>query len=304
MNYKHLFYFWKVATSGGVLRAAEALHTTPQTLSGQIKLLEERLGKPLFRKDGRKLALTEAGRLALDYAEEIFSLGNELQDRLESELGEGLPMAFRVGVADALPDAIAQRLLAPVLDLDMPVHMTCRAWRIDRLLTELAAHRLELVLTDSPIPPGYSVKAFSHRLGASPMAFFARPELAAACRSKPFPQCLQHMPMLVLGEDSGVRKQFDQFVRARQIRPRILAEFDNSGLMMDFGRSGKGIFMAPAVLGTEICAEFGVEEIGRSPEIEQRYYAITVQKRITHPCTEAIARIAREKLFQLADAQA
>lgn len=300
MNFKHLFYFWKVATAGGVLRAAEQLHTTPQTISGQIKLLEEQLGKPLFRKNGRKLALTEAGQLALGYAEEIFSLGNELEDQLGSDSTEGLPMAFRVGVADALPNAIAQRLLAPVLTLDIPVRLVCHEWRIDRLLAELAVHHLDLVLTDSPIPPGFSVKAFSHRLGASPLAFFAAPALAARCRDKAFPQCLHGMPMLLLSEDSGVRKQSDQLARALQIRPRIVAEFDDSGLMKAFGREGHGIFMAPAVLSAETCTQFGVEEIGRTNEIEQIYYAITVQKRITHPCAEAIARAAREGLFKLA----
>lgn len=302
MNFKHLFYFWKVATAGGVLRAAEQLHTTPQTLSGQIKLLEERLGKPLFRKAGRQLALTEAGKMALGYAEEIFSLGNELQDLLANETAEGLPLEFRVGVVDALPNAISQRLLAPVLALDTPVRLICREWRIDRLLSELAVHRLDLVLTDSPIPPGYSIKAFSHRLGSSPMAFFAAPALAANCRNKPFPQCLHGQPMLLLSEDSGVRKQCEQLARALQIRPRIVAEFDDSGLMKAFGREGGGIFMAPSVLSAEICAQFGVEEIGRTDEIEQVYYAITIQKRITHPCTEAIARTAREGLFTLGKA--
>ncbi|MDP5240340.1 transcriptional activator NhaR [Uliginosibacterium sp. 31-16] len=299
MNFKHLFYFWKVATSGGVLRAAEQLHTTPQTLSGQIKLLEEQLGKPLFRKAGRTLALTEAGELALDYAGEIFSLGNELEDMLANDSAAGQSMEFRVGVADALPNAIVQRLLMPVLALDTPVHLICREWRIDRLLSELAVHRLDLVLTDSPVPSGYSIKAFSHRLGASPMAFFAAPALAARCAEKPFPQCLHGAPMLLLSEDSAVRRQCEELVRSWQIRPRVVAEFDDSGLMKAFGREGHGIFMAPSVLSAETCNQFGVQEIGRTQEIEQAYYAITVQKRITHPCTEAIARTAREGLFTL-----
>lgn len=298
MNYKHLFYFWKVATCGGVNRAAEALHTTPQTLSGQIKLLEERLGKPLLRKEGRGLVLTEAGQLAMGYAEEIFSLGNELQQMLANEDAEGLPLEFRIGISDALPNSIVQHLLAPVLALEAPVRLICREWQIERMLAELATHRLDLLLTDTPTPPGYSVKAYSHRLGASPMAFFAAPTLAARCEA-PFPHCLQGMPMLLLGSDSGVRTQFEQWANAQGLQLRIQAEFDDSGLMKACGRAGWGVFMAPQVLANEICRDYQVQLIGASSEIEQAYYALTVQRKITHPCAEAIARCAREGLFTL-----
>lgn len=301
MNFKHLFYFWKVASCGGVTRAAEELHTTPQTLSGQIKLLEDRIGKPLFRKEGRKLVLTEAGELALTYAEEIFSLGTELEDMLRSEETAGLPMRFRVGTADALPNSIAQLLLEPVLRLETPVSLICREWRIDRLLAELAAHRLDLVISDSPIPPGFSVKAWSHKLGSSPMAFFAVPEIAERCRDAPFPENLNGRPVLVLSEDAAVRNQFDLWARARNLRPMIAGEFDDTGLMKAFGRAGWGIFMAPLALSDEICRNYGVEQIGSTTEIEQAYYAITVQRKITHPCTEAIVRNARADLFTGAD---
>lgn len=299
MNFKHLFYFWKVATCGGVTRAAEALHTTPQTLSGQIKLLEERIGKALFRKEGRNLVLTQAGELAMNYADEIFSLGSELEDMLRSDETTGLPMRFRVGVADALPNSIAQLLLEPVLRMDTPVNLLCREWRIDRLLIELAAHRLDLVIADSPIPPGFSVKAWSHRLGASPMAFFAAPVLAERCRDRPFPENLNAQPILLLGEDSAVRGQFEHWARAHHVRPQIAAEFDDTGLMKAFGRTGWGIFMAPAALSDEICRNYSVEQIGSTSEIEQVYYAITVQRKITHPCTEAIVRSARDDLSGL-----
>ncbi|MDO6387547.1 LysR family transcriptional regulator [Uliginosibacterium sp. 31-12] len=299
MNYKHLHYFWKVASCGGVLRAAEALNTTPQTVSGQIKLLEERLGKALFRKDGRKLALTEAGRMALGYAEEIFSLGSELQEQLASEAAEGMPMEFRVGISDAIPNAVAERLLEPVLAMDVPVRTICREWRIDRLLSELALHRLDLVLADTPVPQGLSVKAWSHRLGASKMGFFARPELAERCREQPFPQRLHAMPLLLLGEDSAVSSQFRQWASMHKIRPRIVAEFDDAGMLAAFGGKGRGIFPAPMVLKDMLCQQLGVELIGVAEGIEQACYAITVQKRISHPCAEAIVRTAREGLYPL-----
>lgn len=296
MNYKHLFYFWKVATCGGVSRAAEMLHATPQTLSGQIKLLEDRMGKPLFRKEGRQLVLTEAGELALTYAEEIFTLGTELEDMFESMDTVGLPMRFRVGVADALPNSASRKLLEPALALDTPVMLQCREWRIDRLLAELAARRLDLVIADSPVPPGYSVKAWSHRLGASAMGFFATPSLAAGLAERSFPHCLHGQKMLLLSEDSPVRGQFELWARSCRIRPQIAAEFDDTGMMKTFGRAGHGIFMAPLTLADEICRDFGVELIGSTGEVEQAYYAITVQRKITHPCTEAIIRRARAEL--------
>lgn len=296
MNYKHLFYFWKVASCGGVTRAAELLHATPQTLSGQIKLLEDRVGKPLFRKEGRQLVLTEAGQLALTYAEEIFSLGTELEDMLGSTDAAGLPMRFRVGVADALPNSISRKLLEPAMTLDTPVMLQCREWRIDRLLAELAARRLDLVIADSPVPPGYSVKAWSHRLGASAMGFFAAPGLLAALGGRPFPECLNGQPMLLLGEDSPVRGQFEQWARGCRIRPQITAEFDDTGMMKAFGRAGHGVFMAPLTLADEICHDYGVTLIGSTRDVEQAYYAITVQRKVTHPCTEAIISKARAEL--------
>lgn len=299
MNYKHLFYFWKVATSGGVIRAAEQLHTTPQTLSGQIKQLEERLGQDLFRKEGRKLVLTEPGQLALGYADEIFSLGTELEDILASGEISSADTTFRVGIADALPHSISQRLLEPVLTMEKPAHLVCHEWRIDRLLSELAAHKLDLVIADAPIPAGYSVKAYSHRLGASSMAFFAAPALAKKLATTPFPQCLHAQPMLLISSDSAVRAQFELWARAKKIRPRIVAEFDTTSQIKAFGRAGHGFFMAPEVLVDEVCRNYFVEKIGRCTEIEQAYYAISVQRKITHPCAEAIARSAREGLFNL-----
>lgn len=300
MNFKHLHYFWQVASCGSLTRAAERLHATPQTLSGQIKLLEERFGKPLFRKEGRQLALTETGELVRGYAEEIFTLGAELEELLNAEGPEGMPMEFRVGVSDALPKSMVLKLLKPVLQLDLPVRLVCREWQVDRLFSELAVHRLDVVISDAPVPAGMSVKAYNHRLGSSPQAFFASAELAAQCAATPFPQCLHGMPMLALGQDSAVREQLERWLKRHDLRPRIVGEFDDSGLMKAFGREGRGIFMAPSVLADDICMRYDVQRIGDTTEIEQRYYAISVQRRITHPCTEAIARAAREGLFTFA----
>ena len=121
MNFKHLHYFWVAARAGGVVRAGEQLHTTPQTLSGQIKLLEERLGRQLFRKSGRKLELTEDGRVALGYADEIFHLGGALEAAMREKRDGPRVLDFRVGVADAVPKTMAYRLLEPALNMAEPV---------------------------------------------------------------------------------------------------------------------------------------------------------------------------------------
>jgi LysR family transcriptional regulator, transcriptional activator of nhaA len=295
-NFKHLQYFWMVAKSGGLRQASEALHTSQQALSGQIKLLEERLGKPLFQKRGRKLELTEAGRTVFSYADEIFSLGAEMEEALRSDSAAGRAIEFRVGVADALPKSIAYRLLEPAVRLPEPVRIVCREWKLDSLMAELATHRLDLVIADSPIPSGLSVKAYNHKLGRSGQSFFAAPKLAERCQG-PFPACLDGMPMLVYGEDSDVRKQLDRWLENEHLYPEVVGEFDDSALLSAFGREGRGVFAAPTILEQEITAQHGVKVLGRTSAIRQEYYAISIERRITHPCVLAICDAARGALF-------
>ena len=204
MNIKHLHYFWRVAKAGGVARASEQLHLTPQTLSGQIGLLEDDLGTPLFAKKGRNLELTDAGRLAFGYAQDIFALGSELEESVRSYPAGGRPVEFRVGVADAVPKTITYRLLEPATRLPTPVRIVCREWKLDSLLAELAAHRLDLVVAGSPIPPSVSVRAYNHRLGESGVSFFASAGLRKSLKGK-FPACLDGAPMLVPSLDVAVR---------------------------------------------------------------------------------------------------
>jgi LysR family transcriptional activator of nhaA len=295
MNYKHLYYFWVVAKAGGILRAGEQLNTTPQTLSGQIKLLEARMGKPLFRKQGRSLVLTETGKLALSYADEIFSLGAELEDLLRGELPNQDALEFRVGVADAVPKSIAYRLLEPALQIPEPVKLVCREWKLDSLLAELALHRLDLVIADAPIPSGVSVKAFNHRLGQSGTSFFAAPPLAARCQGA-FPALLDGMPMLVFGEQAAQGGRVSRWLRAHKVFPRVVGEFDDGALMKAFGRQGRGVFTGPTVMEQEIEAQFGVQVIGRTTEVVEEFYAISIERRITHPCVAAITQSARDLL--------
>lgn len=295
-NFKHLYYFWRVAKTGGVARAGEELHLTPQTISGQIQLLEDYFRAPLFARRGRSLELTEAGRLALEYAEQMFSLGAELEESIRERPQGGRAIEFRVGVADAVPRSIASRLLAPATRIPEPVRIVCRGWKLDSLLAELAAHRLDLVLSDAPIPPSVSVRAYSHPLGRSGTSFFAASGLLRQHKGK-FPGCLEGAPLLLPGEDTALRPRLERWRNANKLRFRAAGEFDDTALMKAFGALGLGIFPGPSVLEAEIEAQYGVKALGRAPEIFEEFFAISVQRRVTHPCVAAMATAAREELF-------
>ena len=296
MNFKHLHYFWVTAKAGGIMRAGEQLHTTPQTLSGQIKLLEQWLGRKLFRKSGRQLELTEDGRLALGYADQIFALGSELEAAVRLARGGQRVLDFSVGVADSVAKSVAYRLLEPALAVAMPVRMICVEGKFPDLLAQLALQRLDLVIADEPMSRRISVKAFNHPLGSTAMSFFCTPALKAKLKGD-FPQCLNDAPMLIQGSSASVRQQLEGWLTRYQIHPRIVGEFDDGALMTAFGREGRGVFMSPSVLEPETIAQFGVEVIGRSSELVEEFYAVSVERRITHPCVVAIPDAARGRLF-------
>jgi len=290
INYKHLHYFWVVANEGGVTRASERLHLTPQTISGQLSLLEESLGEALFARVGRNLELTETGRLALSYADEIFSLGGELEEMLRN-LPAGRPLMFKVGVADVVPKSIAYRLLAPALKLPEPVRIVCREGSLDALLADLAVHRVDLVIADGPIPAGVNVHGFNHPLGDCGITFFATSRLARKL-GKNFPGSLSGSPLLL------VRSRLVQWFDRLHIYPRIVGEFDDSALMKAFGRAGAGVFIAPTPIAAEVEKQYGVVAIGQTDEVRDHFYAISVERKISHPAVAAITETAREWLFQ------
>jgi LysR family transcriptional activator of nhaA len=297
VNFKHLHYFWVTARAGGIVKAGAQLHTTPQTLSTQIKLLEERLGRKLFRKAGRRLELTDDGRVALRYADEIFTLGQELENALMNPRGAEPPvLEFRVGVADSVAKSVAYQLLEPALKLPDPVRMLCSEGKLDDLLGALALHRLDLVISDERLPPRLSVKAFNHLLGSSTMSFFAAPALQEKLQGR-FPACLNGAPMLIPAASSSVRPQFETWLTRHRITPQVVGEFDDGALMGAFGREGRGVFVSPSVLEGETAAQYGVQVIGRSDELVEQFYAISVERRITHPCVVAITQSARAALF-------
>ncbi|CAN7735206.1 transcriptional activator NhaR [Acidovorax sp.] len=296
MNFKHLRYFWTTAKAGGIMRAGEQLNTTPQTLSGQIKQLEEWLGHDLFRKRGRGLELTAEGRVALGYAEQIFTLGDELEKSIRLARGQSRPITFRVGVADSVAKSVAYHLLEPAMGLAEQVHMTCHEGKFPELVAQLSLNRLDLVLADEPVSKKIGVKAFNHGLGTSSMSFFCAPALRSQLQG-PFPKCLHGAPMLIQGPMSSVRQQLDHWFNKHQLQPRLVGEFDDSALMNAFGREGRGVFTSPTVLEEETQAQFGVEVIGRSTELVEEFFAISVERRISHPCVAAITKAARSDLF-------
>ena len=296
MNFKHLHYFWVTAKAGGIVRAGEQLHTTPQTLSGQIKLLEAWLGRQLFRKSGRQLELTDEGRLALGYADQIFTLGAEMEAALRQASGGQKTLEFRVGVADSVAKSVVYHLLEPALAMAQPVRLICSEGKFPDLLAQLALHRLDLVLADEPMSGRVSIKAFNHPLGSTPMSFFCTPALKALLKGG-FPHCLNDAPLLIQSASSSVRKQLDSWLTKHQIHPRIIGEFDDGAMMKAFGREGRGIFMSASVLEAETRAQYGVEVIGRTDEMVEDFFAISVERRITHPCVAAITQAARGQLL-------
>jgi LysR family transcriptional activator of nhaA len=294
INYKHLHYFWMVAKEGGIMRASERLHLTPQTISGQLSQLEDQLGEPLFNKVGRQLELTDTGRLVLSYAEDIFALGGELEAVLRN-LPPERPMLFRVGVADVVPKRIAARLLAPALALHAQVRLVCKESNLESLLGELALHRLDLVIADAPIPARLNVTGYNHNLGNSGVSFLATPDLAKPLR-KTFPHSLDGAPLLIPSDINLMQSALLKWLESLHIHPRIVAEFDDSALMKAFGQAGTGVFITPTVIAEEVASQIGVTLIGNTDAVRETYYAISTERRISHPAVAAITQTARDWL--------
>lgn len=286
INYKQLYYFWQVARAGSIARASDYLDLTPQTLSGQIGVLESTLAVSLFKRVGRGLELTETGHLVLTYADEIFEIGAEM----EQVLGEGALKRltyFRVGIADVMPKSIVYKLLAPAMSLDIPIKIVCKEGKLDRLLADLAIHRLDLVLSDRPVPPEMNIKAYSHKLVECGLSFFATQQLADKFGQN-FPSNLNNAPLLVPSIETSIRKKLMQWLDMKRLHPTIVGEFDDSALMKAFGQAGAGIFMTPSMIAEEVQRQFEVIKIGDIDELVEGFYAISSERRASHPAVIAI----------------
>lgn len=296
LNYHHLLYFWLVVREGGLAKAAARLRLSHPTVSGQVRALEEALGEKLFVKEGRRLVLTEMGRLVFGYAEEIFSLGRELMDAVKGR-PTGRPQRLVVGVAEVVPKLIAKRLLDPARSLTPKVLLVCREDKTERLFGELAAHEIDVVLSDTPLPPGSGVRAYNHMLGECGVSIFARRDLAARAR-KGFPQSLDGAPMLLPTGATSLRRSLDHWFEEHGVRPDLVAEFDDSALLKVFGQDGMGLFPSPAAIEEEVCRQYDVVRVGRIAEVRERFYAISGERRIRHPAVSAICDSARTELFK------
>lgn len=295
LNYHHLLYFWVVAREGGLAPAGRILRLAHPTLSGQIKVLEEHLGEKLFEKSGRRLVLTETGRLVYRYADEIFSLGREMLDAVRGR-PTGQPVRLDVGIADVVPKLVVKRLLEPAFTMAEPVRLVCHETDFERLLARLSLHELDVVIADSPVPSGSSIRAFNHLLGECAVALFAAPELAG--RFAPgFPESLDGAPMLLPTEGSILRRSLNQWFDSIGVRPRIVAELEDSALAKVFGAEGRGLFVAPTAVRDEVEAMYGVQLVGEAPQVRERFYAITAERRLKNPAVVAICEAARHDLF-------
>jgi LysR family transcriptional regulator, transcriptional activator of nhaA len=295
LNYHHLLYFRAVAHEGGLVAAARSLRLSHPTLSAQIHALEHRLGEKLFTKVGRKLALTEMGRLTLRYADEIFGLGRELVETVQGRSTDR-PMRLRVGVVDVLPKLVVRRLLKPALGLPQAVRLICHEGSFERLLGDLAQHDLDIVIADSAVPSGSTIRAHHHLLGEATIGFFATPSLARAYRAG-FPASLDGAPMLLPTENLTLRRSLAAWLDRQGLRPHIVAECDDSALLKVFGADGIGIFPAPENVADELAAQYETEHLGRADGVVERFYAITAERRIKHPAVIAISEAAQHEVF-------
>ena len=294
LNYHHLLYFWTVARFGSVSRASAELRLTQATVSAQLKSLEKSLGEELFRKSGRHLALTETGKLAFRYADEIFSLGQEMLGTLKGR-SEGRLARVTVGVTDVLPKLVVYQLVEPALKLKERYRIICREGTNEELLPALALHDIDVVLTDAPLDPGSNVKAFNHLLGECGSTLFGAPKLAETYR-RGFPKCLDGAPFLLPTRNTTARRSLDQWFEAQLIAPLIVAEFEDSALLKVFGQHGLGLFFAPTVIARDVQRQYDVKVIGQVETMRERFFAISLDRKLKHPAVVAISEAAKLKL--------
>jgi LysR family transcriptional activator of nhaA len=295
LNYHHLFYFWAVMHEGGLTAACKRLRLAPSTLSVQVGQLEEALGGKLFRRIGRGLEPTDLGRMVFRYADEIFSLGREMMDTIRSRPVVGR-LSLKVGVVDVLPKLIVRKILEPVFKLPEPVHLVCYENKEEKLLAELAMHKLDIVLTDSPVRRGFNIKTYNHFLGECGITFFAVRKIANLFR-RGFPKSLDKSPMLLPLEMTAVRQSLERWFESINITPMIASEFEDSALLKEFGQMGDGIFAAPFVVEKQVQSKYNVEVVGRTDAVRERFYAISFERIIKHPAVTAISDAARQSLF-------
>jgi LysR family transcriptional regulator, transcriptional activator of nhaA len=301
LNYHHLLYFWVVAREGGLVAAGKVLNVSHPTLSAQVRALEDHLGEKLFLRVGRRLELTEMGRVVYRYAEEIFSLGREMVDTVKDR-ATGQPLRLQVGIVDAVPKLIVRRLLRPALELAQPVRLVCHEDTYEKLLVDLAGHALDIVIADAPVPTGSAVRAFNHLLGESGVTFFGTHALAKKYRPG-FPKSLDGAPVLLPLEGLALRRSLAHWFERLGVRPRVVAELADSALMKALGGDGVGLFPAPSVVAEEVMSQHDVRKVGAADDVRERFYAISIERRLQNPAAVALSDAARQTLFAVRGGQ-
>jgi LysR family transcriptional activator of nhaA len=292
LNYQHLLYFWSVVRTGSVTRAATELALSPPTVSAQLRTLEERLGEKLLEKSGRKLVPTEVGRVVFGFADQIFDVGRELLDALDQRPSQR-PLRFNVGIDDVLPKEMAQRLLEPAMRMGQPVRICCREGTLDRLVGSLAMHELDVVLSDAPVSPTLSVRAYNHLLGSTGVSWMATPAIATSLRRN-FPRSLDGVPMLLPTDDTAIRRTLDQWLEQQDVRPVLVGEFEDYALLREFARAGHGFAPVPMVQEAQFRREYGFQRVGAARPVTAQFFAISLERRVRHPAVAAVVAGARE----------
>lgn len=291
LNYKHLHYFWMIAKCGGVAKAGERLHVTPQSISTQIRQLESSIGNPLWRRAGRALELTDTGHMVMDYADRLFTVGEELKDALRNGVGFSQGH-FRIGVADVVAKTMAYQLIAPAMALANPPRLSCREGRFADLLAQLAIHKLDLVISDRPMHTAMNVRGYNHLLLECGVSFLAPPAMAPRL-SRGFPASLDSTAFLMPGDDAAVRPRLISWFDKQQIEPRVVADFDDTALMKAFGQAGAGVFAIPSFVAPGVARQLGMQVIGSTADVQEQVYAVTSERRIKHPAAAAISEAAK-----------
>ena len=295
LNYHHLRYFWVVAREGSISRASKLLHVSQPSISTQLRQLERMLGEKLLQKHGRGLQMTDMGRFVLGYADQIFTLGRDMLDAVKDR-PTGQQVRLQVGVADVVPKLVTHRLLAPLLRADPPIRVVVHEDRPDRLLAELAVFGLDVVVADAPVAQGTRIRAYHHPLGSCPVAVFGKKKVVASLR-RGFPDSLRDQAFVLPLESAELRRDFDAFLRERELRIQVAAEAEDAALQKQFAGDGIGLLVAPSVLADDLEKQHDLVSCGDVPKLEARYYAITVERRVRHPAFPLLLRAARENLF-------
>ena len=292
LNFNHLHYFWSVAHEGSLTRAAERMNLSQSALSVQIQKLERQIGHPLFDRLGKKLILTEAGKIALDYADTVFKAGDELISTLR-----GRPLAsrqiLRVGALTTLSRNFQLEFLRPLVGR-ADVELIVRSGTLRDLIAQLETHAIDVVLANSAAPLDNRSLLRNHLLNEQPVSLVGRPP-----RRKPrfrFPNDLRTEPILLPSLDSDIRVAFDRILELAGIRPNILAEVDDMAMLRLLARERDGVTLVPPIVVRDELRTGILIEHCRIPEVTEKFYAIVQKRRFPNQLLAKILKVASDNL--------